>query len=80
MSHIASEHLQELVDGGQAPAGGFSALLTPHRSLGPQGFIVLMLAIGAVSFGTGIVFLMSGAWPIGNHIARLPRFARNQAT
>ena len=44
--------------------GGFRALLTPHRSLGPQGFLILMSAIGAVSFGTGIVFLLLGAWPV----------------
>jgi uncharacterized membrane protein len=42
----------------------FNALLTPHRSLSPHGFLVLMLAIGSVSFGTGIVFLLSGAWPV----------------
>jgi uncharacterized membrane protein len=46
------------------PPPQFSAVLSPHRSLSPQGFLVLMLAIGAVSFGTGIVFLMSGAWPV----------------
>lgn len=43
---------------------GFRALLTPHRSLSPPGFLILMLAIGVVSFGTGLVFLMMGAWPV----------------
>jgi uncharacterized membrane protein len=43
---------------------GFRALLTPHRSLGPRGFLMLMLAIGTVSFTTGLVFLMMGAWPV----------------
>lgn len=42
----------------------FRAVLHPHRSLGPRGFLILMLAIGAVSFVTGIVFLMLGAWPV----------------
>jgi len=42
----------------------FSAVITPHRSLGRAGFIVLMLAIGGVSFITGIVFLIAGAWPV----------------
>jgi uncharacterized membrane protein len=42
----------------------FSALLTPHRSLGSTGFLVLMLAIGGVSFVAGMVFLMVGAWPV----------------
>jgi uncharacterized membrane protein len=42
----------------------FRAILHPHRSLGPTGFLVLMLAIGAVSFVTGMVFLAMGAWPV----------------
>jgi uncharacterized membrane protein len=42
----------------------FSALLTPHRSLEPKGFMVLMGAVCLVSFGTGLVFYMLGAWPV----------------
>jgi len=42
----------------------FSAVLTPHRSLGPKGFIVLMCAISAVSFSTGLLFFLLGAWPV----------------
>jgi uncharacterized membrane protein len=42
----------------------FRAILHPHRSLGPRGFLVLMLAIGCVSFVTGMVFLAMGAWPV----------------
>jgi uncharacterized membrane protein len=42
----------------------FSALLTPHRSLGPRGFMVLMGTISAVSFGTGLMFYLMGAWPV----------------
>ena len=42
----------------------FSATITPHRSLGSTGFLVLMLAFGGVSFFTGIAFLMMGAWPV----------------
>jgi uncharacterized membrane protein len=42
----------------------FSATLTPHRSLGRTGFVLLMAAIGAVSFIAGIVFLIAGAWPV----------------
>ena len=50
---------------GAAEAGpGFRALLTPHRSLSPEGFLILMVAIGVVSFATGLVFLMMGAWPV----------------
>lgn len=43
---------------------GFRAVLYPHRSLGPRGFLILMVAIGAVSFITGMVFLIMGAWPV----------------
>jgi uncharacterized membrane protein len=42
----------------------FSAVLTPHRSLDRIGFLVLMLLFGGVSFATGVVFLLDGAWPI----------------
>ncbi len=42
----------------------FSAVLTPHRSLGNVGFLVLMIAFGGVSFVTGIAFLLMGAWPV----------------
>jgi uncharacterized membrane protein len=42
----------------------FSAVITPHRSLGSTGFLILMLAIGGVSFVSGMVFLLLGAWPI----------------
>jgi uncharacterized membrane protein len=42
----------------------FRAVLTPHRSLGPKGFMVLMGAICAASFGTGLLFYMLGAWPV----------------
>jgi uncharacterized membrane protein len=42
----------------------FSAVLTPHRSLNRRGFLVLMLVLGGISFATGMVFLMAGAWPV----------------
>ena len=42
----------------------FCALITPHRSLGSVGFLVLMAAVGGVSFAAGIVFLILGAWPV----------------
>jgi uncharacterized membrane protein len=49
-----------------APQGltRFSAVLTPHRSLGPKGFTLLMAAVCAISFGTGLLFYMIGAWPV----------------
>ena len=42
----------------------FSATLTPHRSLGRVGFLILMLLFGAISFVTGMMFLVVGAWPV----------------
>lgn len=42
----------------------FSALITPHRSLGRIGFLVLMAVVSVVSFGAGMVFLLMGAWPV----------------
>ena len=51
-----------------APAHGgevlFDAVITPHRSLSPRGFAILMLAIGGVSFATGVAFVAMGAWPV----------------
>jgi uncharacterized membrane protein len=45
-------------------ASRFSAVLTPHRSLGPHGFMILMAAVCLVSFGTGLLFYLIGAWPV----------------
>jgi uncharacterized membrane protein len=48
----------------QAESEPFRAVLTPHRSLGPKGFLALMIGLGAISFVTGMVFLAAGAWPV----------------
>jgi uncharacterized membrane protein len=48
----------------QAEPGEFHAVLRPHRSLGPAGFLILMVALSAVSFVTGVVFVVAGAWPV----------------
>src|SRR5260370_2574440 len=42
----------------------FSAVLTPHRSLGAAGFLVLMSLLSALSFAAGLVFYLIGAWPV----------------
>jgi uncharacterized membrane protein len=42
----------------------FSATITPYRSLGRKGFIIVMCALGGISFVAGMVFLMAGAWPV----------------
>lgn len=46
------------------PAPTFRARLTPHRSLGPRGFLILMTLLCLVNFGVGMTFWMLGAWPI----------------
>jgi uncharacterized membrane protein len=42
----------------------FSAVVTPHRSLGRAGFLIVMAAVTGVSFVAGVVFLLLGAWPV----------------
>jgi uncharacterized membrane protein len=42
----------------------FAAVITPHRSLGRIGFLVLMMIFGLISFVAGMVFLIAGAWPV----------------
>ena len=42
----------------------FSAVLTPHRSLSPRGFLIFMAVLGGISFTAGMVFLTMGAWPV----------------
>lgn len=50
---------------GEAQEGAhFSAILRPHRSLSPNGFLFLMVAIGGVSFAAGFAFYLMGAWPV----------------
>lgn len=50
----------------QSPADRqvFEAVLTPYRSLGPNGFLILMICTGAICFVAGLVFLAIGAWPV----------------
>lgn len=54
----------ELATDSEPAASGARFVLHPHRSLSPRGFIILMLALGFVSFVTGMVFLLLGAWPV----------------
>jgi len=42
----------------------FTAVLTPYRSLGPNGFLILMVCFGLICFVSGIMFLRIGAWPV----------------
>ncbi len=42
----------------------FDAVLTPHRSLSPRGFAILMGTAGLIGFVFGAGFIALGAWPI----------------
>ncbi len=42
----------------------FAAIITPHRSLGPRGFLIFMLCLGVLSFVSGVAFVLMGAWPV----------------
>lgn len=42
----------------------FSAILTPHRSLGGRGVRAVMLAVTGLSVAAGALFLLMGAWPV----------------
>jgi uncharacterized membrane protein len=42
----------------------FDAVLHPHCSLGPRGFLALMVGIGLISFVAGMAFVLAGAWPV----------------
>lgn len=42
----------------------FQAVLRPHRSLGRNGFVVLMVGVGCASVLMTLPFFLSGAYPI----------------
>ena len=42
----------------------FSAVLIPHRSLSPTGFMLVMVGLVACSFTAGLAFWLMGAWPV----------------
>jgi uncharacterized membrane protein len=42
----------------------WSVTLTPHRSLSREGFVALMLILLLINFVGGLLFLISGAWPV----------------
>lgn len=62
----ASELCSDMVEKLDKTQAGHEAnfVLHPHRSLSPRGFLILMSAVGAVSFLVGIAFAMIGAWPV----------------
>jgi uncharacterized membrane protein len=42
----------------------FEDVLTPHRSLSPRGFRILMLAACGFSTALSVPFYLMGAWPV----------------
>jgi uncharacterized membrane protein len=42
----------------------FTAVLTPHRSLSQNGFVIVMAVLALASFAAGVAFLLMGAWPV----------------
>ncbi len=42
----------------------FARVLSPHRSLPPHGFAIVMLLLAAVSFVVSLAFVLMGAWPV----------------
>ncbi|WP_417667853.1 DUF2244 domain-containing protein [Roseibium sp.] len=63
MSDLNAKQDADLAENG-LDAPFFSAVLTPYRSLGPNGFLILMICLGAISFAAGLLFLAIGAWPV----------------
>jgi uncharacterized membrane protein len=46
------------------PERQWSVTLTPHRSLGREGFVALMAILVLINFAGGLLFLVAGAWPV----------------
>ena len=42
----------------------FAAVITPHRSLGPQAFRLVMTLVCIASVVSSIPFIVVGAWPV----------------
>lgn len=42
----------------------FSAVITPHRSLGPEAFRLVMTLVCIASVVSSIPFIILGAWPV----------------
>ncbi|MGF1620814.1 MAG: DUF2244 domain-containing protein [Rhodomicrobiaceae bacterium] len=56
--------MSDIQNSNMTSTSDFSAVLLPHRSLGRKGFITLMTIVSALSFFTGVIFFVHGAWPV----------------
>ena len=63
-SHTAASDAAQATDVLLDEPEVYAVTLAPHRSLSQRGFLLVMLAIGGVSFVSGMTFLAMGAWPI----------------
>ncbi len=61
---LSGDGLSDSRDIGEENSFLFDAELTPHRSLPPRGFLLLMAGICAISFCAGLAFFLAGAWPV----------------
>ena len=52
----------EIADASQRPV--FDATITPHRSLGQNGFRIVMTLVCLASVISSIPFVVLGAWPV----------------
>lgn len=52
------------MDPDNPPAPLYQTVLRPHRSLGPKGFRILMIAVGLGSAFASLPFFIMGAWPV----------------
>jgi len=48
----------------EKPPARFDAILQPHTSLEPRGFMLVMALVGVTSFIAGVAFVIAGAWPV----------------
>lgn len=55
-------------DVSQAPDIHFRAVLLPQRSLGRNGFALMMICVSAICLIAGLVFFMLGAWPVAGFL------------
>jgi uncharacterized membrane protein len=53
-----------MTEGSPTESPIFAAVLRPHRSLSPRGFVAVMLALISCSFTAGLAFWSMGAWPV----------------
>jgi uncharacterized membrane protein len=64
------------MDGGKLPSEPgdserpvFAAIIRPHRSLGPDGFRVVMTLCCLATIGASVPFVVLGFWPVGGFFA-----------